>query len=156
MPQSGLWRKMARVSDGSEAAAEIRDGFARHTLHVTRRRATGGNASATLRLGGVRRRSRHCRTPNQNTDLSRRVGEVGRDARAREDDDPDRQDGQQRIVAFERRCLGVAGPVGLVYAICGTLRLLAEQAPIAGYLASERRIAFNEQGIFRHYKELDA
>jgi glutathione S-transferase len=27
---------------------------------------------------------------------------------------------------------------------------------IAAYLASRRRIAFNEQGIFRHYKELDA
>jgi glutathione S-transferase len=27
---------------------------------------------------------------------------------------------------------------------------------IATYLASERRIAFNEQGIFRHYKALDA
>jgi len=26
---------------------------------------------------------------------------------------------------------------------------------IATYLASERRIAFNEQGIFRHYPELD-
>jgi glutathione S-transferase len=26
---------------------------------------------------------------------------------------------------------------------------------IAAYLASERRIAFNEQGIFRHYPELD-
>src|ERR1700736_3452705 len=30
MPQSGLWRKMARVSDRCEAVAEIRDGFARH------------------------------------------------------------------------------------------------------------------------------
>lgn len=27
---------------------------------------------------------------------------------------------------------------------------------VAGYLASERRIAFNEEGIFRHYAELDA
>jgi glutathione S-transferase len=26
---------------------------------------------------------------------------------------------------------------------------------IARYLASPRRIAFNEQGIFRHYAELD-
>jgi glutathione S-transferase len=26
---------------------------------------------------------------------------------------------------------------------------------VAAYLASERRIAFNEQGIFRHYEELD-
>jgi glutathione S-transferase len=26
---------------------------------------------------------------------------------------------------------------------------------VAGYLASERRIPFNEQGIFRRYPELD-
>ena len=26
---------------------------------------------------------------------------------------------------------------------------------IAAYLSSERRIPFNEQGIFRHYEELD-
>ena len=28
-------------------------------------------------------------------------------------------------------------------------------AEVAAYLASPRRIAFNEQGIFRHYPELD-
>ena len=33
---------------------------------------------------------------------------------------------------------------------------VAGRPRIATYLASERRIAFNEQGIFRHYKELDA
>jgi glutathione S-transferase len=33
---------------------------------------------------------------------------------------------------------------------------VARRPRIAAYLASERRIAFNEQGIFRHYKELDA
>jgi glutathione S-transferase len=33
---------------------------------------------------------------------------------------------------------------------------VAKRPRIAAYLASERRIAFNEQGIFRHYKELDA
>ncbi|MBV8133652.1 MAG: glutathione S-transferase, partial [Alphaproteobacteria bacterium] len=27
---------------------------------------------------------------------------------------------------------------------------------IAAYLASNRRIAFNQHGIFRHYAELDA
>ena len=27
---------------------------------------------------------------------------------------------------------------------------------IAAYLASDRRIAFNEDGIFRHYPELDS
>ena len=33
---------------------------------------------------------------------------------------------------------------------------VAQQKRIALYLQSERRIAFNEDGIFRHYPELDA
>jgi glutathione S-transferase len=33
---------------------------------------------------------------------------------------------------------------------------IAERPRIAAYLASDRRIAFNEEGIFRHYEELDA
>jgi glutathione S-transferase len=32
---------------------------------------------------------------------------------------------------------------------------VAARPRIAAYLASERRIVFNEQGIFRHYPELD-
>lgn len=32
---------------------------------------------------------------------------------------------------------------------------VAGQDKVAAYLASERRIAFNEEGIFRHYPELD-
>jgi glutathione S-transferase len=32
---------------------------------------------------------------------------------------------------------------------------VAEQPRLAAYLASERRLAFNQQGIFRHYPELD-
>jgi len=32
---------------------------------------------------------------------------------------------------------------------------VADRPRVAAYLASERRIPFNEQGIFRHYKELD-
>jgi glutathione S-transferase len=58
---------------------------------------------------------------------------------------------------------------GLRYAFPRTMRRLEKKAPrcvelyqrvakrprIAAYLASERRIAFNEQGIFRHYEELD-
>jgi glutathione S-transferase len=32
---------------------------------------------------------------------------------------------------------------------------VAKRPRIAAYLASERRIAFNEQGIFRYYRELD-
>ena len=33
---------------------------------------------------------------------------------------------------------------------------VAERPRLAKYLASERRIPFNQQGIFRHYPELDA
>ncbi len=33
---------------------------------------------------------------------------------------------------------------------------VTERRRIAAYLASERRLPFNEQGVFRHYKELDA
>ncbi|KVN41211.1 glutathione S-transferase [Burkholderia pyrrocinia] len=33
---------------------------------------------------------------------------------------------------------------------------VAQHPPIARYLASDRRIPFNEEGIFRHYAELDA
>ena len=32
---------------------------------------------------------------------------------------------------------------------------VAGRRRIAAYLASERRIAFNQEGIFRHYEELD-
>jgi len=32
---------------------------------------------------------------------------------------------------------------------------VAARPRIAAYLASERRIPFNEEGIFRHYPELD-
>jgi glutathione S-transferase len=34
--------------------------------------------------------------------------------------------------------------------------MVAERPNIAAYLASKRRIAFNEEGIFRHYPELDS
>ncbi|RQR62503.1 glutathione S-transferase [Burkholderia sp. Bp9002] len=33
---------------------------------------------------------------------------------------------------------------------------VARHPPVARYLASDRRIPFNEEGIFRHYAELDA
>jgi glutathione S-transferase len=33
---------------------------------------------------------------------------------------------------------------------------VAQRPKLAAYLASSRRIAFNEHGIFRHYPELDA
>jgi glutathione S-transferase len=59
---------------------------------------------------------------------------------------------------------------GLRYAFPNTARRTLAKAPhvvalhdrvaalprVAAYLASERRIAFNEEGIFRHYPELDS
>jgi glutathione S-transferase len=59
---------------------------------------------------------------------------------------------------------------GLQYAFPGAMQALApklkatlaladrvaEQPKIAAYLTSKRRLAFNEEGIFRHYPELDA
>jgi glutathione S-transferase len=59
---------------------------------------------------------------------------------------------------------------GLLYALPKATRRLLKDAPLvaalhagvprqrrlAAYLASERRLPFNEQGIFRHYPELDA
>jgi glutathione S-transferase len=59
--------------------------------------------------------------------------------------------------------------VGMRYGFPNRMKRLERQIPglvvlservqkrprIAAYLASERRIAFNEQGIFRHYAELD-
>jgi glutathione S-transferase len=40
----------------------------------------------------------------------------------------------------------------LVVALC---RRVAAQPRVAAYLRSERRIPFNEEGIFRRYPELD-
>jgi glutathione S-transferase len=39
--------------------------------------------------------------------------------------------------------------------LCDLRDRIAARPKIAAYLASERRIPFNEDGIFRHYKELD-
>jgi glutathione S-transferase len=51
----------------------------------------------------------------------------------------------RRMKAFERRIPGLVALHGRV----------AERPNIKAYLASERRIAFNEDGIFRCYKALD-
>jgi glutathione S-transferase len=52
----------------------------------------------------------------------------------------------KRMKAFEKKIPGLVGLHDRV----------AERPNIKAYLASERRIAFNEQGIFRCYRELDA
>ena len=51
----------------------------------------------------------------------------------------------RRMARLERQCKRV---IALHDAIAARPR-------IAAYLASDRRIAFNEHGIFRHYPELD-
>jgi glutathione S-transferase len=51
----------------------------------------------------------------------------------------------RRMKAFEREIPGLVGLRDRV----------AIRPNIKAYLASRRRIAFNEDGIFRHYKELD-
>jgi len=40
--------------------------------------------------------------------------------------------------------------------VVGVHDRVTKRPRIAAYLASERRLPFNEQGIFRHYRELDA
>ena len=40
-------------------------------------------------------------------------------------------------------------------ALASLAAAVAERPNLARYLASERRIPFNESGVFRHYPELD-
>ena len=62
-----------------------------------------------------KRRSRAAfpETPDRNAEHPCLVGEIGGDARARADDDSDRQDFEHPVVAFERRGFAVARPFGL-------------------------------------------
>jgi glutathione S-transferase len=48
------------------------------------------------------------------------------------------------------------GKIDAGYPLLGALRDRVAQRPrIKAYLASQRRLAFNEEGVFRHYPELD-
>lgn len=55
--------------------------------------------------------------------------------------------------AFPRRMKALAGKIPLALALRDRVAALPE---LSSYLASDRRIPFNEDGIFRHYPELDA
>jgi glutathione S-transferase len=55
--------------------------------------------------------------------------------------------------AFPRALAKLAGKLPRLMAL---QEWIAAQAAVAAYLASPRRIAFNEHGIFRHYPELDS
>lgn len=54
--------------------------------------------------------------------------------------------------AWPRVMSRIAGKYPLVMALHARV---AQRPRIAGYLASDRRVPFNEQGLFRHYSELD-
>jgi glutathione S-transferase len=54
--------------------------------------------------------------------------------------------------AFPRRMTALAATIPATLALVDTV---ARRHRIAAYLKSDRRIAFNQQGIFRHYPELD-
>ncbi len=56
------------------------------------------------------------------------------------------------LYAFPRRMERTLTDVPRVAALH---RAIAQHPRIRAYLDSNRRIAFNEQGIFRHYPELD-
>ena len=56
------------------------------------------------------------------------------------------------IYAFPRRMRRTLGEVPRLAAL---RQAIAQRPRIRAYLNSDRRIAFNEQGIFRHYPELD-
>jgi glutathione S-transferase len=51
----------------------------------------------------------------------------------------------KRMKAFERK----------IPSLCDLHDRVAKRTRISAYLSSKRRIPFNEDGIFRHYKELD-
>jgi Methylmalonyl-CoA mutase/Glutathione S-transferase, C-terminal domain len=57
-----------------------------------------------------------------------------------------------RVYGFPRRKQRTLTEVPRVAALH---RAIAQRPRIRAYLDSNRRIAFNEQGIFRHYPELD-
>ncbi|MGH6934660.1 MAG: glutathione S-transferase C-terminal domain-containing protein, partial [Methylocella sp.] len=54
--------------------------------------------------------------------------------------------------AFPRRMQQILGKVPRLAALH---QAIAQRPRIRAYINSDRRIAFNEQGIFRHYPELD-
>lgn len=54
--------------------------------------------------------------------------------------------------AFPRRMRRFAAEIPVSLKLC---ERVAQRPRIAAYLASKRRIAFNESGIFRHYEELE-
>lgn len=54
--------------------------------------------------------------------------------------------------AFPTRMAGIGGDYPKTVALAARV---ASRPAVAAYLTSERRIAFNEDGIFRHYPELD-
>lgn len=57
------------------------------------------------------------------------------------------------LYAFPTRMAGLMGNYPKIAALH---RAVGERPRLKAYLASDRRLAFNEDGLFRHYPELDA
>ena len=60
---------------------------------------------------------------------------------------------QDNYSAHAERGVSSARDRDISEALCERVR---RQPQIAAYLASERRVSFNQEGIFRRYPELDA
>ena len=82
-------------------------------------------------ITGLRRlRFARAEVEERHAELSRLIGEIAGDARTGKDDQPDRQDIEELVVALERRGLAVAVPVRLE----GDLGNLAAVRPAGGDL----------------------
>src|SRR6201989_2089297 len=78
------------------------------------RRSCGASIRVGSRGGSERRRrSRVAEFPDGDAQSLRLVGEVVLDSSARKMHDADWQQFEHRVVALERRCLGMSGPVWL-------------------------------------------
>ena len=63
--------------------------------------------------------------------------------------------GERTFVVFEIIARAFAGADKRYPALAALAASIATRPNVAAYLASKRRIPFNESGIFRHYPELD-
>src|SRR5688572_21010318 len=88
-----------------------------------------------------RLRSARAQAPDRDAELPGLIGEVLLDARTGTDDDTDRQDLQDLVVALEGCSLSVAGPVRLER----DMRHLARVGPAGGDALGARRRAAMQQ-----------
>ena len=71
-----------------------------------------------MKLGRQRSRAACPEAIDRDAHLAGLIGQVVLNARAGEDDDPDRHNAEHLVVAFERCCLGMFCPVGFEGDLC--------------------------------------